>query len=1655
MRSSSIYRIILLFFVSWCTYATPVKAQDILISPDYLFYGGDTLNDFNFKAALDFPEVQALDKQDLLAYLLRQEKAFVIKKYNIALPVPHLNHSTNKSHSVTATSPCNNADFEDGNYTNWTGNVGCNQNSNAALTITSAGINTLGTNSGETTCSWHTIVTTGADPYGGFPMLDPAGGAYSCRIGGSKANLSKGSGGCGTNAMDPSGAFGENLEQTFPVTTANSMFVFDYAVVLNDGGHPNGEEPYFSAQVFDQSNNLIACLSFSQQCTSGSPPPGFSTSGSTGSGGSAVYYLPWTAHTFDLKPYIGTNVTIVFTAAGCTLGGHFGYAYVDCTCGQVWPLVIPTCNSDTITAPPGGLTYSWTGPGIVSGAGSQSTVVNASGTYTVVVTTSTTPLCTYTLDTAVVVPGPIVITITPTNELCNGGNTGSASSNVTGGTPGYTYSWSNGQTGSNATALTAGSYTLTVTDSHGCKGTGTVTITQPSAVTTAPSSVASICTANNGTATITAGGGTPGYTYLWNGGQTTSSISPVSAGTYTVTVKDANGCTITANVTVPNTVSTLTATTTPTNPLCNGGTGSATVTGPGGGTAPYTYVWSNAQTGTTATALTIGTYTVTITDANGCTGTETVTITQPTAITTTTSSTPTNCSANTGTASVTASNGTPGYTYLWSNGLTSSNISNLSAGSYTVTVTDANSCTTTATVVVASSGATITPTLTSTNVLCNGGNTGTATVTGVTGGTTPYTYSWSSGQITTNITGLTAGTYTITVTDANGCTGTASVTVSQPTVVTASASNTAALCNGGNGTATVTAGGGTPGYTYSWSSGPTTSTMTASAGTYTATVTDANGCTVTATTTITQPTAMTTTTSFVGAICGMSNGSASITNVTGGTPGYTYLWSTGAVTTTISAISAGAYNVTVTDANGCTTIATVNVPNSGGPRDSIVSTVNILCYNGNNGSITLGVANGTLPYTFAWSSGQVTQNITGLTAGTYSVTVTDANGCIVTANAIITQPSQLRDSIVSIKNEPCFGNSLGNITTGEKGGTLPYSYSWSSGQVSQNLTNISAGTYTITVTDANGCVVTADTTITQPTALTITAAGFPASCFGSCDGQVAVIPSGGTTPYTYLWTPSGSTNASQPGMCAGTDSVYVTDANGCKVDSAVIVTQPAAIDDSIVGTVNVLCNGGNNGSATVGVKGGTSPYTYSWTSAAGTNATATGLTAGSYTCTVTDKDLCSNTVVATITEPPVLVATLPAPSTLCIGQSVTITATVIGGTPTYTYSWSNGATTSSITVSPVVTTSYSVTVTDANGCIVGPISITITVNPPLAVIAGPTKSICPGGTTTISATASGGDGTYTYVWTPGGMNGSSVNVSPGTTTTYTVTVNDGCGTPAVTATEAVIVDPLPVVSFTADTTNGCYPLCINFKDMTTIASGGVNQWQWTFGNGGTSSHADTTYCYMNPGQYTVGLTVTSDSGCSSSQTVPNMITVYNHPTAMFTSSPQPATIIEPTVNFTDESTDDYGIVKWQWLFGDPLDGNSQLQNPSYTYADTGTYCPNLKVTNKYGCVDSITQCIVIEPFFTLYIPNAFSPNGDGVNDIFTAKGDYVCGFQMYIFDRWGMQLFYTEDMQKGWNGTVNGGQNVEQEDTYVYLIYAVDCIEHKKHSYIGKVNIVN
>ena len=185
-----------------------------------------------------------------------------------------------------------------------------------------------------------------------------------------------------------------------------------------------------------------------------------------------------------------------------------------------------------------------------------------------------------------------------------------------------------------------------------------------------------------------------------------------------------------------------------------------------------------------------------------------------------------------------------------------------------------------------------------------------------------------------------------------------------------------------------------------------------------------------------------------------------------------------------------------------------------------------------------------------------------------------------------------------------------------------------------------------------------------------------------------------------------------------------------------------------------------------------------------------------------------------------------------------------------------------------------------------------------------------------------------------------------------------------------------------------------------------------------------------------------------------MITVYSFPVPAFTFGPQPAMITDPVISFTDKSTDAYGIATWLWNFNDPLsDKSSNLQNPTHAYGDTGQFCATLTVTNIHGCRDSVTECLVISPEFTLYIPNAFSPNGDGRNETFQPKGDFISDYQMYIFDRWGMMLYYSTDMNKGWDGTVNGGTQICQEDTYVYMINVTDNLG-KKHNYIGRVTLI-
>ncbi|HTA28595.1 MAG TPA: choice-of-anchor tandem repeat GloVer-containing protein [Bacteroidia bacterium] len=661
------------------------------------------------------------------------------------------------------------------------------------------------------------------------------------------------------------------------------------------------------------------------------------------------------------------------------------------------------------------------------------------------------------------------------------------------------------------------------------------------------------------------------------------------------------------------------------------------------------------------------------------------------------------------------------------------------------------------------------------------------------GGVAPYTYSWTpSGGTNLTASGLSGGSYTITATDANGCSATESTIITQSAPLTINATVLANVsCNGGNnGSAVANVGGGSSPYSYVWSDAGTTTTTTAninnlSQGVYTVTVTDANNCNATASVSISQPVQFlyVSAGSLSSVTChGLSNGVATVNSVGGNTP-YTYSWSNGSTTVsnvqTPNTLTAGTYTVTVTDNCGVSKTSSVTIVQPNVMRDSVKTQTNISCNGGNGGCITLGCKGGTLPYLYLWSSGSTVVTASSLSAGTYSVVITDQKGCSNTvSNITLTQPGILHDSVANISYPICNGGT-GTVSIGVRGGTLPYTYIWSPNlSTTATANNLTARSYTVTVKDAHNCTPAVVTfSVTQPNAIRDTIVK-SLTVNASCNGSGASATVGvkyGTPPYTYNWTGNVSSTATATGLGIGTYTVSITDINGCSGSVAsVTISQVSALRDSIVktATINVSCNGGNNGSATVGIRAGTPPYTYTWNPNVSSTATAAGLSMGIYTITVMDNAGCSGSAITvSISQPDVLRDSAASLTHVgCYGgNGGTASIGTRGGTAPYTYLWSNGKTTYNVT--GLTFGVYTVSVTDNNGCSNTIGSITIT--QPAAALTStiPTPTCLGGGNGTITISAGGGTAPYHYAWSNGNTSSSMTVAS----NTYHITVSDAHG----------------------------------------------------------------------------------------------------------------------------------------------------------------------------------------------------------------------------------------------------------------------------------------
>lgn len=807
-------------------------------------------------------------------------------------------------------------------------------------------------------------------------------------------------------------------------------------------------------------------------------------------------------------------------------------------------------------------TYLWD-----ANAGSQATptaIDLGGGTYSVTVTDANG--CEEVASVTVTENTDIVLSTSTTNASCEGFTDGSATVNAVGGGIGiYTFQWdanAGNQITQTAVGLGVGSYSVTVSDLFGCSDSITVGVVAPNDIMASLTVDSVSCSyLDDGSAIVVASGGTPGYTYAWSdGGAPIDTRTDLGAGPQTVTVTDANGCFEVAPFIVPSPPElTVSLTTSPVS-CFDGADGTATATPAGGTGTNYGFTWEDGQSLATATSLEAGAIGVTVSDINGCLAVGSIEVVEPEELTLALSSVPSGCfGAPGGTATAVVDGGVGGYIYEWSNAQGTPTATSLLAGNYSVTVFDGNNCSVSGTIAVGEA-----PELTSitsgTNVSCNGTPDGTATVI-PSGGTPGYEFIWSTGDITPVVGSLPAGTYTVTITDLNGCTTTNTVTLTSPTDITFNFSSENIDCNGGdNGTASVQILTGTPPYTVIWSNGQSGQTIAGlTAGAYGVTITDANDCEATGSINLTEPGPLSATLIQTGALCNNApSGSASVSgifygNIPANLSAFTYAWSTIPVQinpTANNLVGGQTYSVTITDANGCELVQSISIDNPPPVELVVLSTANVSCFDGADGSATVQASGGTGPYTYQWDAGaglQIDPTAANLPAGTFNVTATDANGCEATTKATIGQPTQVE---LTLSPDPveCFGEATGAVEAEVSGGTPPYTVVWSTGQTGLLLDILPAGQYTATVVDANGCEMTRTATVTQPEApITSVYGTIDPSCFNYTDGIIQMTASGGLAPYSYSL--DGETFVGSPnilGLGAGSYFVTIRDDNGCE-----------------------------------------------------------------------------------------------------------------------------------------------------------------------------------------------------------------------------------------------------------------------------------------------------------------------------------------------------------------------------------------------------------------------------------------------------------------------------------------------------------------------------
>ncbi len=1365
--------------------------------------------------------------------------------------------------------------------------------------------------------------------------------------------------------------------------------------------------------------------------TGGTTPLSYAWSHSaavTGPNATALPPANYTITVTDANACTATQTVTINNIAGPTL--TLG-AVNDAACGLADGSA--TVNVSGGTAP---INYTWSQAGLPNSA---SVTGLAAGSYTVTATDANG--CQAVLPLAVANLGAPTVTVgTVVNATC-GFNNGSITVSATGGTGVLDYDWSHdsGLNAGTANNLFPGNYFVTVTDENNCVDVESVVITNTAGPTLNVTNIdAANCGGPNGSITVTPTGGTAPFNYAWSqaGAPNSPTLSGIVPGTYTVTITDANSCQATA-VALVNPTPNPTLTVTAENPAsCGQNNGSGTVSA-SGGVGPYSYSWSqdNGLNANAASGLATGAYTVTVTDSNGCSATTTVNIPATNgAVLLLDGTTNATCGLNNGSIAISATGGNGALVYQWSHNfsLNSTNPTGLGAGAYSVTATDATGCQTVLDMTV-SADPVPTVSVTGVNPTTCGQNNGSILVTG-SGGVGALTYTWSPALPNTpNPTGLASGTYSVTVTDANGCEATETATVNASPAPSATATPVATTCGLDNGSINLTVSGIT-GPSYNWSpaiSGNPQNPANLASGTYNVTITGTDGCSATASATVSVSPAPTATATPAATTCGLDNGSVSL--VFSGITTPTFSWSNGASTQDLTNVAPGTYTVTVSG-GGCSVTANAIVVSSTLP--SVSTTPAATTCGANNGSITVTSTGITSP-TYTWSPAIPgnPQNPTGLASGTYTVTVS-GGGCTATQTATIAASASPVLAVGTINPASC-GQTDGSASVTVSSGIAPYNYSWSqdNGLNSPNAPDLGVGSYTVTVTDAAGCTddLTLNVTTLNGPQLALVSTS-PALC-GNNTGSVTFSSSGGTGALSYEWSHDSSLNSlTAIDLAAGTYTITVTDDNGCtNVLSATVDAfgSPTASLATTLADCTV-----NDGTATATVTGGTSPFSYAWSFAGAPNSpNATGLAPGDYTVTVTDDNGCTATATATVTgniPPPVPDCGLVTNATLefvwtavpnAAGYEISINGgapqTLPADTTAYTVSGLAQGETVTVTLSTIGSAGCGNSTTVTQSC-------TTQSCPALTPeISGLAATYCiDAASVTLSGTPAGG------VFSGTGISGNSFDPAVAGVGSHTITytyTTDG-GLCIYTGTAPVTVVDLPVAAFTSPATI-CLGEQATFQFTGTTGAGST--YSWNFGNAGTQTGAGPhNVSWNSPGNYTASLTVTSADGCTAQVSEPigvSNVSVTATTGTGFVNSGQSAQLTAVANSALN------GTLTYAWTVTGGAISCTDCPNPLVTPVDDETTYTIL-ATDEFGCSAQASVNVGLIYQKAVLIPNAFSPNGDGENDVFRLSGINVESVNLYIYDRWGGQKFIMtgETIDKGWDGTFKG----KDAEIGVYVYYA-------------------